>query len=97
MKKLIAYIVMAAVIATLFCACGDGRIDDNPVTSPLLSPDVSAQVSPDTRPEGSPQVSPMITADPDNGTVEDNDGFIGNEDNSGDDNILNTPAVTANP
>ena len=34
MKKIIAYIAMTAIIAALLCACGDGRIVDNPVTSP---------------------------------------------------------------
>ena len=101
MKKTIAYIAMAAVIATLFCACGDGRIDNTPVTSPLLSPDVNTEVTPNTNtnpnvsPDVSAQVSPYVSMNPDDGIVEDSNGIIGDENNR--DDHLNTPAVTPIP
>ncbi len=99
MKKIIAYIAMAAVIATLLCACGNGRIDNNPVTSPLFSPEVNTEVTPNVSsnvsPEASAQVSPYVSMNPDDGIVEDHNGIIGDENNRNDN--LNSPAVTAIP
>lgn len=42
MKKLIAYSVMAAIIATLFCACGYTYTDDRYRTAPGTEPYVTA-------------------------------------------------------
>ena len=101
MKKLIAYIAMAAIIATLFCACGDGRIVDRPFTSPLISPEVNTEVtpslvSPNVSSNVGPTVSPYISPDADNGMIEDNNGTAG--DNYQDrDHAVTSPSVTAKP
>ena len=89
MKKIIAYIAMTAIIAALLCACGDGRIVDNPVTSPLVSPEVNSEVTPSV-------VSPNVTGTPDDGVVGDIEDMFEGEYNGGND-MLNSPAVTAKP
>lgn len=97
MKKIIAYIAMAAIIATLFSACGDGRITDNTVTSPRVTPEVNTEVTPSVvSPNVSGQVSPHVTNDPNDGVVGDIEDMFEGENNGGND-MLNSPAVTAKP
>ena len=97
MKKIIAYIAMAAIIATLFSACGDGRITDNTVTSPRVTPGVNTEVTPSVvSPNVSGQVSPHVTNDPNDGVVGDIEDMFEGENNGGND-MLNSPAVTAKP
>ena len=97
MKKIIAYIAMAAIIATLFSACGDGRITDNTVTSPRVTPEVNTEVTPSVvSPNVSGQVSPHVTNDPNDGVVGDIEDMFEGE-NNGRNDMLNSPAVTAKP
>ena len=89
MKKIIAYIAMAAIIAALLTACGDGRITDNTVTSPGVTPGGNTEVMPGA-------VSPNVTGTPDDGVVGDIEDMFENE-NDGRNDMLNSPAVTAKP
>ena len=89
MKKIIAYIAMAAIIAALLTACGDGRITDNTVTSPRVTPEVNTEVTPSV-------VSPNVTNDPNDGVVGDIEDMFEGENNGGND-MMNSPAVTAKP
>lgn len=97
MKKIIAYIAMAAIIAALLTACGDGRITDNTVTSPRVTPEVNTDVTPGVvSPNVSGQVSPNVTNDPNNGVVGDIEDMFEGE-NKGRNDMTNSPAVTAKP
>ena len=101
MKKIIAYIAMAAMIAALLCACGDGRIVDNPVTSPRVTPEVNTEVtpsvaSPNVSPNVNGEVSPHVTNNPNDGVVGDIEDMFEGE-NNGRNDMLNSPAVTAKP
>lgn len=101
MKKIIAYIAMAAMMAVLLCACGDGRITDRPVTSPLVSPEVNTEVtpgvvSPNVSPNVNGEVSPHVTNNPNDGVVGDIEDMFEGE-NNGRNDMLNSPAVTAKP
>ena len=97
MKKIIAYIAMAAMIAALLCACGDGRITDRPVTSPLVSPEVNTEVTPGiVSPNVNGDVGPNVTGNPDDGVVGDIEDMFEGE-NNGRNDMLNSPAVTAKP
>ena len=101
MKKIIAYIAMAAIVAALFSACGDGRITDSPVTSPLVSPEVNTEVtpsvvSPNVSPNANGEVGPNVSGNPDDGVVGDIEDMFEGEYNGGND-MLNSPAVTAKP
>ena len=97
MKKIIAYIAMAAIIAALLTACGDGRITDNTVTSPRVTPEVNTEVTPSVvSPNVSGQVSPNVTNDPSDGVVGDIEDMFEGE-NNGRNDMLNSPAVTAKP
>ncbi|MCI7741388.1 MAG: hypothetical protein MSO56_03650 [Clostridiales bacterium] len=89
MKKIIAYIAMAAIIAALLTACGDGRITDNTVTSPGVTPGGNTEVMPGV-------VSPNVTGTPDDGVVGDIEDMFEDE-NDGRNDMLNSPAVTAKP
>ena len=89
MKKIIAYIAMAAIIAALLTACGDGRITDNTVTSPGVTPGGNTEVMPGV-------VSPNVTGTPDEGVVGDIEDMFEDE-NDGRNDMLNSPAVTAKP
>ena len=89
MKKIIAYIAMAAIIAALLTACGDRRITDNTVTSPGVTPGGNTEVMPGV-------VSPNVTGTPDDGVVGDIEDMFENE-NDGRNDMLNSPAVTAKP
>ena len=89
MKKIIAYIAMAAIIAALLTACGDGRITDNTVTSPGVTPGGNTEVMPGV-------VSPNVTGTPDDGVVGDIEDMFEGAYNGGND-MLNSPAVTAMP
>ena len=89
MKKIIAYIAMAAIIAALLTACGDGRITDNTVTSPGVTPGGNTEVMPGV-------VSPNVTGTPDDGVVGDIEDMFEGE-NNGRNDMLNSPAVTAKP
>lgn len=89
MKKIIAYIAMAAIIAALLTACGDGRITDNTVTSPGVTPGGNTEVMPGV-------VSPNVTGTPDDGVVGDIEDMFEDE-NNGRNDMLNSPAVTAKP
>ena len=89
MKKIIAYIAMAAIIAALLTACGDGRITDNSVTSPGVTPGGNTEVMPGV-------VSPNVTGTPDDGVVGDIEDMFEDE-NDGRNDMLNSPAVTAKP
>ena len=89
MKKIIAYIAMAAIIAALLTACGDGRITDNTVTSPRVTPEVNTEVTPGV-------VSPNVTNDPSDGVVGDIEEMFEGE-NKGRNDMTNSPAVTAKP
>ena len=89
MKKIIAYIAMAAIIAALLTACGDGRITDNTVTSPGVTPGGNTEVMPGV-------VSPNVTGTPDDGVVGDFEDLFEDE-NDGRNDMLNSPAVTAKP
>ena len=101
MKKIIAYIAMATIIAALLCACGDGRIVDNPVTSPRVTPEVNTEVtpgvvSPNVSPNANGEIGPDVTGNPDGGVVGDIEDMFEGEYNGGND-MLNSPAVTAKP
>lgn len=97
MKKIIAYIAMAAIIAALLTACGDGRITDNTVTSPRVTPEVNTEVTPGVvSPNVSGQVSPNVTNNPSDGIVGDIEDMFEGEYNGGND-MLNSPAATAKP
>ena len=97
MKKIIAYIAMAAIIAALLTACGDGRITDNTVTSPRVTPEVNTEVTPSVvSPNVSGQVSPHVTNDPNDGVVGDIEDMFEGE-NNGRNDMLNSPAVTSKP
>ena len=101
MKKIIAYIAMAAIIAALLCACGDGRIVDNPVTSPRVTPEVNTQVtpgvvSPNVSTNVNGDVGPNVTGNPDDGVVGDIEDMFEGE-NNGRNDMLNSPAATAKP
>ena len=87
--KIIAYIAMAAIIAALLTACGDGRITDNTVTSPGVTPGGNTEVMPGV-------VSPNVTGTPDDGVVGDIEDMFEDE-NDGRNDMLNSPAVTAKP
>ena len=89
MKKIIAYIAMAAIIAALLTACGDGRITDNTVTSPGVTPGGNTEVMPGV-------VSPNVTGTPDDGVVGEIEDMFEDE-NDGRNDMLNSPAVTAKP
>lgn len=89
MKKIIAYIATAAIIAALLTACGDGRITDNTVTSPGVTPGGNTEVMPGV-------VSPNVTGTPDDGVVGDIEDMFEDE-NDGRNDMLNSPAVTAKP
>lgn len=89
MKKIIAYIAMAAIIAALLTACGDGRITDNTVTSPGVTPGGNTEVMPGV-------VSPNVTGTPDDGVVGDIEDMF-EDGNDGRNDMLNSPAVTAKP
>ena len=89
MKKIIAYIAMAAIIAALLTACGEGRITDNTVTSPGVTPGGNTEVMPGV-------VSPNVTGTPDDGVVGDIEDMFEDE-NDGRNDMLNSPAVTAKP
>ena len=89
MKKIIEYIAMAAIIAALLTACGDGRITDNTVTSPGVTPGGNTEVMPGV-------VSPNVTGTPDDGVVGDIEDMFEDE-NDGRNDMLNSPAVTAKP
>ena len=89
MKKIIAYIAMAAIIAALLTACGDGRITDNTVTSPGVTPGGNTEVMPGV-------VSPNVTGTPDEGVVGDIEDMF-EDGNDGRNDMLNSPAVTAKP
>ena len=89
MKKIIAYIAIAAIIAALLTACGDGRITDNTVTSPGVTPGGNTEVMPGV-------VSPNVTGTPDDGVVGDIEDMFEDE-NDGRNDMLNSPAVTAKP
>lgn len=89
MKKIIAYIAMAAIIAALLTACGDGRITDNTLTSPGVTPGGNTEVMPGV-------VSPNVTGTPDDGVVGDIEDMFEDE-NDGRNDMLNSPAVTAKP
>ena len=65
MKRRIVYSLCAAMLCAVLCGCGNqGRgQDDMVVGTPIV-------------PETTPLVTPMITPDPEDGYVEDEDGFI---------------------
>ena len=97
MKKIIAYIAMAAMIAVLLCACGDGRITDSPVTSPRVTPEVNTEVTPSVvSPNANGEVGPNVSGNPDDGVVGDIEDMFEGE-NNGRNDMLNSPAVTAKP
>lgn len=97
MKKIIAYIAMAAIIAALLTACGDGRITDNTVTSPRVTPEANTEVTPSVvSPNVSDQVSPNVTNDPSDGVVGDIEDMFEGEKNGRND-MTNSPAVSAKP
>lgn len=80
MRKTIVYTLCAAMLCAILCGCGNqsqGR-DDPAVGTPVI-------------PNATPMVSPMLTPDPQDGYVDDQDGIM-EEDETQDDQATNGTA-----
>ena len=94
MKKFAAYLILALVLATALCACGnDSMIDDgvalpdNNITVPTASPVITQGLDD----------NPLATPNMDDGIVNDRDGIIEEEDNALAGDSANTPAASKAP
>ena len=94
MKKFAAYLILALVLATSLCACGnDSMIDDgvslpdNNITVPTASPAITQGLDD----------NPLATPNMDDGIVNDRDGLIEEEDNALSNGSANLPAATKEP
>ena len=96
MRKTIVYTLCTAMLCAVLCGCGNQnqRRDDMVIGTPVV-------------PEMTPMVSPMVTPDPRDGYVDDEDGIIeeketGNDKTAGDaqkgkTQVSPSPEVSARP
>ena len=91
MKRSIAHVFISAMLCLALCGCANRNLgkDDAVVGTPLI-------------PEMSPIISPLITPDPEDGMVKDEDGRIEEDDTGLDkqkdkDRTQNKPAVSPSP